>query len=98
MREISYHPQAADEMIAAAAWYRERQKLLADEFVDEFTKVINFMQYFPESGLIVQGEARRILMNRFPYAVVYLHNSEELKIVALSHLSRRPGYWAKRKF
>lgn len=36
-------------------------------------------------------------MGRFPYAIVYREVSEEeVEIVAVAHLKRRPGYWTGR--
>jgi len=40
---------------------------------------------------------RRALLEGFPYAVVYCEDSDdEIEIVAVAHLRRRPKYWANR--
>ena len=39
---------------------------------------------------------RRYLMKHFPYSLVYTVSSEEIRILAVAHHSRRPGYWASR--
>jgi hypothetical protein len=40
---------------------------------------------------------RRVLMGRFPYALVYREVvEEELEIVAVAYLHRRPAYWSRR--
>jgi hypothetical protein len=33
---------------------------------------------------------------RFPYHVVYLETSGNLRILAIAHDRRKPGYWMKR--
>jgi len=38
-----------------------------------------------------------VLVQRFPYQVVYRLSAEEIVIVAIAHLKRRPFYWRKRK-
>jgi len=42
--------------------------------------------------------ARRVLVERFPYYVVYWHDEERdgIHIVAIAHTSRDPDYWRDR--
>ncbi|MBI3775205.1 MAG: hypothetical protein HY273_06575 [Gammaproteobacteria bacterium] len=39
---------------------------------------------------------RRYVMQRFPYSLIYTVSSEEIRILAVAHHSRRPGYWQGR--
>jgi hypothetical protein len=39
---------------------------------------------------------RRALLHRFPYSVVFLPLATELRVLAIAHLHRRPGYWRRR--
>ncbi|WP_407936397.1 hypothetical protein [Limnochorda pilosa] len=39
---------------------------------------------------------RRVLVRGFPYQVVYHLRPDEIVIVAVAHLKRRPGYWRNR--
>lgn len=39
---------------------------------------------------------RRMLLHKFPYAVVYLTSGEEILVVAFAHCRRNPGYWRDR--
>ena len=39
---------------------------------------------------------RRCLMNQFPYAVIFLCRPEEIVVVAIAHMHRRPFYWLDR--
>ena len=40
--------------------------------------------------------ARRHFTDRFPYGVIYLVEPDHIRIVAVMHLHREPGYWRKR--
>lgn len=42
---------------------------------------------------ILDGEARKASLKRFPYAVVYWMDDDTLRIIAIMHLHREPGYW-----
>lgn len=35
-------------------------------------------------------------LRRFPYSVIYYIRAEELRVVALAHHRRKPGYWSGR--
>src|SRR2546428_173623 len=39
---------------------------------------------------------RRTLLPRFPYAVVFIDLGTELRVLAVAHAKRRPGYWLNR--
>jgi len=40
--------------------------------------------------------ARRLPVNRFPYHIAYLEWEGAIRILALAHDSREPGYWFSR--
>jgi hypothetical protein len=39
---------------------------------------------------------RRHRVRRFPYLVFYAVAPEEIRVVAIAHAKRRPGYWRDR--
>jgi toxin ParE1/3/4 len=45
---------------------------------------------------MVRGAQARVGLPRFPYAVVFLVRVEELRVLAIAHAKRRPGYWLSR--
>jgi len=40
--------------------------------------------------------AKRLLLRRFPYAVIVSERGTEVVVIAFAHTSRRPGYWRGR--
>ncbi len=50
----------------------------------------------PEQFPRVDGEVRRALVRRFPYAVLYLAAPESVAIIAVFHTSRYPAGWQER--
>jgi len=42
-------------------------------------------------------QERRALVTKFPYAVVYREIQDEIEIIAIAHLKRRPKYWSSRR-
>jgi hypothetical protein len=42
------------------------------------------------------SRARRAFVPRFPYAVVFVLQDQDVRIVAFAHAKRLPGYWRER--
>ncbi len=65
MRVVS-HPEADEELEAAALWYEERQPGLGDDFVDEFGRTLRRIVAEPERWRKIQGDSRKLNFQRFP--------------------------------
>ncbi len=96
MRVVS-HPEADQELEAAALWYEERQPGLGDDFLDEFERTLRRIVAEPERWRKIRGDNRKLNFQRFPYAIVYSVSTDTLYIKAVMHLHRRPFYWLRRQ-
>jgi toxin ParE1/3/4 len=91
-----FHPEALAEFEDAADWYERQRPGLGAEFVAAVRLKVQKVQLAPELWRSVRG-ARRALVGRFPFAVVYREvGSDLIEIVAIAHLSRKPAYWHER--
>ncbi|MBA4147203.1 MAG: type II toxin-antitoxin system RelE/ParE family toxin [Verrucomicrobia bacterium] len=95
MRVVS-HPEADQELEAAALWYEERQIDLGNDFLDEFERTLRRIVAEPERWGQIRGDNRKLNFHGFPYAIVYSVRGEVLYIKAVMHLHRRPFYWQHR--
>ncbi len=95
----SLHPGALGDLRDAASFYREQAGTsLSQSFLGEFEQSINKLLLHPTLGSPWRGRGRRrYLMKHFPYSLVYTVSGEDIRILAVAHHSRRPGYWASRK-
>jgi plasmid stabilization system protein ParE len=93
---LAFHPDAADEYVDAARWYRERSLTVHDLFVAEIERAFRLIVAFPTRWPRYGRRHRRVLVRRFPYSVVYLQKRGRLWIVAVPHAKRKPFYWKKR--
>ena len=91
-------PAALAELHDAAAFYTASANLeLGLAFLVEFEHGVNAILANPKVGAIFRGNRRRYLLRRFPYSIIYHVTSDELRVIAVAHQRRRPGYWAGRK-
>ncbi|HXE53440.1 MAG TPA: type II toxin-antitoxin system RelE/ParE family toxin [Tepidisphaeraceae bacterium] len=95
-RPIGFHPAALAEAVAAAAWYRERSVKAAAAFEAEIAHAMERIAAAPDRYPPYVDESRRILLRRFPFAIIYRLNADRIEIVAVAHGRRRPGYWRNR--
>lgn len=96
-RGVEFHPDAEAELAAAAAFYAREAPRLGEELVAAVEDVVARIVQFPASGAPYAGSTRRLLVSRFPFAVIYRERAaRSVEIVAVMHLRRRPGYWCGR--
>ncbi|MBI5922198.1 MAG: type II toxin-antitoxin system RelE/ParE family toxin [Betaproteobacteria bacterium] len=91
-------PPALAELHDAAAFYALKANVeLGLAFVAEFERTANLILDNPLLGVVFRGTRRRFILRRFPYSIIYQVTAEELRILAVAHHRRRPGYWTQRK-
>ncbi len=94
----SLHPEAESDLREAATYYRERAgTALAQAFFAEFERTMHVLLEHPLLGALWLHGKRRLVMKHFPYSITYVVTAEEIRVLAIAHQSRRPGYWRKRQ-
>ena len=96
MKGIIFLPPAEEEMLEAARFYESRVRGLGKEFLAEVRHAAEKITEHPEAATLNRGKVRRRLVKRFPFGILYVNDPEEIVIVAVMHLRRRPGYWRGR--
>ena len=87
---------AADEVVAAVAWYAARSETAARALQREIERAITVIEDAPRAWPRHILGTRRYLLRTFPFAIHYRVASQRIEIVAFSHGRRRPGYWRGR--
>jgi plasmid stabilization system protein ParE len=101
VKVVRLSPEAIDEVVEAAAWYRARRPGLESEFLAEVDRVLPLIGDSPAAfpRLLDVPEdlvIRRALLPRFPYALIFMDLVEHVRVLAVAHAKRRPGYWLDR--
>jgi len=92
----SFHLLAERELNDAATYYERESSGLGVAFLNEVERSCDAIGQFPEAAPVAVGSIRRRLLRRFPYALLYSVRSEEIRILAVMNLKRRPNYWIGR--
>ena len=96
MTHLEVRPEAAEDLEKAANWYEARRPNLGTEFVDEarsqFFRIVENPLQFP----IVFRDVRRVLMQRFAYAVYFRVVGDEALVLAVMDLRRKESRWQRR--
>jgi len=71
-------------------WYEQQQRGLGVEFLTYVTEVKERIQSFPEAREIVFEDARRAIVPKFPYLVLYKVEPDRIVILAVFHSKRDP--------
>ena len=93
--------EARAEVRAAARWYEQQQEGLGSRFLLAVEEALGRVKRLGARASRVAGVGadlgvRRVRIKRFPYMVICLEVSSVLRVVAVAHEHRRPGYWLRR--
>lgn len=92
----AFHPEAQREFLEAIDYYNGAEPGLGLQFYAEIKAAIELVEAFPDMWAEIGGGIRRCLVRRFPYAILYSHEGEDIFIYAVMHTRRKPGYWQSR--
>ncbi|NEP13241.1 MAG: type II toxin-antitoxin system RelE/ParE family toxin [Symploca sp. SIO2C1] len=91
-----FHPLALTEYSQAVEFYAERNKELAQDFINSVESAIFKVIEFPRRWPVIEDTVRRCLTRKFPYAILYAIEEDYILIVAVMHCNRKPEYWQER--
>jgi len=69
---------------------------LGHDFLAEILATFKRIKQNRDAWTPFSDRTRRCLVNRFPYAIVYQDRVDELLVIAVAHLHRKPDYWKNR--
>ncbi len=94
---LEVHPAAAREAARARRWYSDIDVELGVAFAAELRRVFERAAERPLASAAHPPDARRLGVRGFPYAVVFRSIGSVVRVLAVMHEHRRPGYWSRRR-
>ncbi len=92
----SFHPEARAEFLRAIDYYEGCAAGLGRDFATEVHGTVQRIVDFPGAWPELKGDIRRCMVRRFPFGVIYVSRGDDVVVLAVMHLHRRPGYWLDR--
>lgn len=94
---VSFNRLAIKDYRETREYYAARSPQTAARFIDAIDAAIRRIMRAPDWLPIVSGKYRRVRVEGFPHSLVFYERAEhDVRIVAVAHPSRRPGYWRRR--
>ena len=97
MRDFGFHPEARQEFLESARYYKSQQPGLDRRFVNAVIDAIYRIRNNPLMYREIEVGCRQCRVPRFPYGVIFRLRNDYIEIIAVMHLHRKPGYWKGRK-
>ena len=97
MKSVLFHPEAEEEMLAAAQFYQERAEGLGARFLTAVREAVERISLHPKASQVIHGRGvRGGAVRTFPYSVLYVERTADILVLAVMHHRRRPSYWRER--
>jgi plasmid stabilization system protein ParE len=93
---VILRPLAQAEFDSAANWYEQRRAGLGAAFTSAVRKVMTTIAATPDRYPAVYQDVREAAVSRYPYAVYYRIESNQVIVLAVFHTSRDPDVWHSR--
>ncbi|WP_435626458.1 type II toxin-antitoxin system RelE/ParE family toxin [Candidatus Ferrigenium straubiae] len=95
---LSFNSEALAEVEEATRWYRDNGGTLPSRaFIQELRRIAQLAAEQPGIGASGQHGTTRLYFKRFPYTLVFRIQGSFVRVIAVAHQRRRPGYWAERR-
>lgn len=95
-RTLIIRPDAELDMREAYAWYEKQMPALGANFLLHVDAALRSVQRYPLQYPAIHRNARRCLMHRFPYGIIYVVEDKRIVVVAVFHAKRDPSVWQTR--
>lgn len=94
--EVEFDPLALLELNDAIEYYNFQLEGLGDRFKEDVKKGIGRIIEYPNAWQHQTSRTRRLLLNTFPYKIIYSVLKNKIVILAIANTHREPDYWINR--
>jgi plasmid stabilization system protein ParE len=90
MPQLVIKPSAIKMAQEAYDWYEEQQQGLGELFLKELNRCFDKIEEWPLLYAIIKKDFRQIVLQTFPYVVVFEIIKSDVIVYAVFHTSRSP--------
>ncbi|WAL61464.1 type II toxin-antitoxin system RelE/ParE family toxin [Thermocoleostomius sinensis] len=89
-------PEAELDIQDGFKWYETQVPGLGSEFIRAIDTCLSGIGRNPLAYPLLYQQARRALVRRFPYSILYVFDQNTVSIIACFHSKRNPKSWQER--
>lgn len=93
---VRFLAEAEAELDEAFAYYDTQISGLGSRFMTEVAEAVALIRDHQKAWTKLGRRTRRCQLKRFPYGLIYSELPDEIVVIAVMHLHRRPAYWKGR--
>jgi plasmid stabilization system protein ParE len=94
--EIRFRLEAENDIEDASVWYESQRQGLGQLFLNEIEKSLEVISENPLLYPVIYRNTRRAVIHKFPFAIFYRMEEEEVIVLGVIHGSRSPNQWKVR--
>jgi hypothetical protein len=87
---LRFLPEVEEDLINGYVWYESKSRGLGEDFLRMFYAYANEIQWNPLRYPKVYQDFRRRLLRRFPYAIYFEIENDQIIVFGLFHCARNP--------
>ncbi len=98
-KAVQVTPEARQEYLSAQDWYEAQRPGLGEDYLAAVIETLGRIHPAEQHPVVkrVDGHPIRYAhVRRFPYRVVFMETADAIRVLAVAHVKRRPGYWLGR--
>ena len=88
---MRFLPEVEEDIIGGYVWYEAKSQGLGEDFLRMFYAGVSEILWNPLLCPKVYNEFRRRLLRRFPYAIYFTIEDEQIIVFGLFHCARNPS-------
>jgi len=96
MTPVIFDPEARAEFLSSVKYYEDCQPNLGRHFRLAVDSAIKKIAETPFRYRVLHAPFRRYLIQKFPFSIIYSIEPNHIRILAIAHTKRKPGYWLDR--
>lgn len=97
LKKVEFHEETVREHLAAVDWHLARNESVVIRFAQQVARAVVLIAQVPHRWPSYSHHARKFLLRRFPFVVIYRELPTVIQVLAVAHSHRRPGYWKTRR-
>lgn len=96
MTPVQISTSASQDVRTAIEYYAEQGASLARAYLKDFDRTCSLIAQAPEIGTPIGNGFRKLVMQRYPFIVIYRLENGRAVVFAVGHQRRHPDFWLHR--